>query len=369
MTFFAPKKCHVCAIIFLSMALLLPANGFAQEQTADSDQTAKNVILLIGDGMGLTQMSSIYFQDVETVHFDQFTNIGLIKTWSADAKITDSASSATAYAAGIKTFNGALGVNVDSVSVTSIVERISPNGIATGLLATSSITHATPAAFYAHVPSRGMHETIAKHLAESEVDFFAGGGLQFFASREDGQDYYNILGEHGFVVDSTKLAMKSEIDASKKYGFLLAADGMPPILNGRGPFLPDATELALDYFSKKGAPFFMMVEGSQIDWGGHGNNARYLTTEVEDFNEVLGKALAFAESDGNTLVVVTADHETGGFALSSGDNYNSLNGTFSTGGHTATLVPVYAFGPGASRFNGIYQNTAIYDKILEATGW
>ena len=113
----------------------------------------------------------------------------------------------------------------------------------------------------------------------------------------------------------------------------------------------------------------MMVEGSQIDWGGHGNNYDYLRTEVIDFNDVLGRALAFAKEDGNTLVVVTADHETGGFALSSGENYNTLNGTFSTGGHTATLVPVYAFGPGAELFNGIYQNTGIYDKILQATGW
>ena len=353
-------------IIFCSLA---PKLGYAQQSTDEAQSKAQNVILLIGDGMGLTQMSSIYFQDVETVYFDEFTNIGLIKTWSSDAKITDSASSATSYAAGIKTFNGALGVNADTVAVTSIVERISPNGVYTGLIASSSITHATPAAFYAHVPSRGMHETIAQHLADSEVDFFAGGGLQFFASREDGQDYYQVLQDKGFVVDSTRLFVGPEIKAGEKYGFLLAADGMPPILNGRGQFLPDATLLALDYFQKQDAPFFMMVEGSQIDWGGHGNNYDYLRTEVIDFNDVLGRALAFAKEDGNTLVVVTADHETGGFALSSGENYNTLNGTFSTGGHTATLVPVYAFGPGAELFNGIYQNTGIYDKILQATGW
>lgn len=337
--------------------------------SAQPAEQPANVILLIGDGMGLAQMSSIYFRDVDTVHFDRMTNIGLIKTWSSDAKITDSASSATAYATGKKTYNGAIGVDADTMQLETIVERIHPKGIATGLLATSSITHATPAAFYAHASSRNMHEDIARDLTHSNVDFFAGGGLKFFAHREDGRNYYNMLSRHGFVVDSTGLNQPGELDVSKRYGFLLAPDGMPNMLAGRGDFLPDATTLALEYFTQKGDPFFIMIEGSQIDWGSHGNNAEYLMTEVEDFNKTIGRVLDFAEEDGNTLVVITADHETGGFALSSADDYNTLNGTFSTGGHTATLVPVYAFGPGADVFNGIYQNTGIYDRILEATGW
>lgn len=343
--------------------------SFGTSVKAQEEAPATNLILMIGDGMGLTQMSSIYFRNVDTVHFDRMTNVGLIKTWSSNAKITDSASSATAYSSGIKTYNGAIGVNPDTMRVETLVERISPKGINTALLATSSITHATPAAFYAHVPSRGMYEEIARHLTMSEVDFFAGGGLEFFAKRSDGKDYYKMLGRHGFEMDSTQLKQPSDIDADKKYGFLLEDDGMMPILEGRGTFLPDATDLALHYLDQKGAPFFMMIEGSQIDWGGHGNAPEYLMTEMEDFNETLGRVLAYAEEKGNTLVVVTADHETGGFALSSGDNYNTINGTFSTGGHTATLVPVYAFGPGAEHFNGIYDNTDIHEKILQSTGW
>ncbi|MFK7848617.1 MAG: alkaline phosphatase [Rhodothermales bacterium] len=356
------------SIFFTALICIAPLTGLAQSTESMPDKPA-NVILMIGDGMGLTQMSSIYYRDVETVHFDQMTDVGLLKTWSSNAKITDSASSATAYAAGIKTYNGALGVNSDTVSVESIVERISPKGIATGLIATSSITHATPAAFYAHVSSRSMHEKIARHLTMSEVDFFAGGGLKFFAKRDDGRNYFNMLGRHGFEADSTALKQPDEIDSQKKYGFLLADDGLPKMIEGRGSFLPDATELALHYFKQKEMPFFMMVEGSQIDWGGHQNSSEYLMTEVEDFNEALGRVLRFAEEDGNTLVIVTADHETGGFALSSGENYNNLNGTFSTGGHTATLIPIYAFGPGSSLFNGIFDNTGVYDKILEAAGW
>lgn len=352
-----------CLCTFLLLLLALPT---AQAQ---NQSNTKNVILMIGDGMGLTQMSSIYFREIPRVHFEEMSHIGLIKTWSSNAKITDSASSATAYAAGIKTYNGAIGVDADTVNVASIVERISPQGVATAMLATSSITHATPAAFYAHAASRNMHESIAAQLMVSDIDFFAGGGLQYFTSREDGRNLYNQLHSHGFEADSTTLLSENALDNAKKYGFLLAADGLKPILEGRGDFLPDATSLALAYFQKKEVPFFMMVEGSQIDWGGHANAPEYLMTEMEDFNKTLGRVLEFAKADGNTLVVVTADHETGGFALSSGDDYNSLNGTFSTGGHTATLVPVYAFGPGAEAFTGIYDNTAIYDKILEATGW
>lgn len=351
-------------VLLCTLICLLNPLAFAQPA-----ESPTNVILMVGDGMGLTHLSSIYFRDVDTVYFDRFTNIGLIKTWSADAKITDSASSATSYAAGIKTYNGAIGVNVDTVSVASIVERVSPKGVATGLLATSSITHATPAAFYAHVPNRGMAEAIAEQLLSSDVDFFAGGGRKYFTAREDGNDYFTGLTGKGFEMDSTALKQSQEIDGHKKYGFLLAADGMPRILDGRGAFLPNAADLALDYFAKRGEPFFMMVEGSQIDWGAHGNDSEYLMTEVEDFNETLGRVLAFAERDGNTLVVLTADHETGGFALSSGENYQMINGTFSTRGHSATLVPVYAFGPGAELFNGIYQNTGVYDRILQATGW
>ncbi len=368
MLFLGKTACLRISIFFTVLVYITSSTGFAQTTESTVEKPA-NVILMIGDGMGLAQMSSIYYRDVEIVHFDRLTNVGLLKTWSANAKITDSASSATAYAAGIKTYNGALGVNSDTVSVESIVERISPKGIATGLLATSSITHATPAAFYAHVSSRSMNEKIAQHLTMSDVDFFAGGGLKFFSKREDGRNYFNMLGRHGFEVDSTALKQPGQIDSQKKYGFLLADDGMPKIIEGRGSFLPDATELALHYFKEKEMPFFMMVEGSQIDWGGHQNSSEYLMTEVEDFNEALGRVLRFAEEDGNTLVIVTADHETGGFALSSGENYNNLNGTFSTGGHTATLIPVYSFGPGASLFNGIFDNTGIYDKILEATGW
>ena len=317
--------------------------------------------------MGLTQMSSLYMDEEKPVHFERFEHIGLIKTWSSKEKVTDSAAAATSFASGIKTYNGAVGVDADKTAVETILEYAASQGMSTALLATSSITHATPAAFYAHVPSRNMHEEIATYMLDAPVDFFAGGGKEYFAQRSDGENYIEKLGEKGITVDTTALAT-GELSTDNRYGFLLASDGMPRMLDGRGSFLPDATELALQYLDDKGDGFFMMIEGSQIDWGGHANDEDYIKTEMADFNQTIGHVLDFAEEDGETLVIVTADHETGGYALSSGETYESTQGTFSTGGHTATLVPVYAVGPGASTFSGIYDNTDVYHKMMAAWG-
>ncbi len=361
---------HLALRSFLIITLCIMALSSASCQQPASTEPAvrpKNIILLIGDGMGLTQMSSLFFGDVERIHFERFKHIGLIKTWSALQKVTDSAAAATAFASGVKSYNGALGVDTDTSRVETILEYAAAQGLRTGLIATSSITHATPAAFYAHVESRQMAEEIATHLAESPVDFFAGGGLQFFVDREDEIDYMEKLQENGFVMDSTALA-NGGLAPDQRYGFLLADDGMPRMLDGRGTFLPDAAALALEYLSAQDQGFFLMIEGSQIDWGGHANDAEYIVSEVEDFNQTVGIVLDFVEEHGETLVVVTADHETGGYTLASGESYEEVQGTFSTGGHSATLIPVYAAGPGAERFTGIYDNTEIYHKMMEAWG-
>ena len=136
------------------------------------------------------------------------------------------------------------------------------------MIATSSITHATPASFYAHVISRGQAEDIAAQLTTSSVDFFAGGGLQYFAQREDELNYLDSLAQYGFTVDTAQLQKPANLSMEQKYGFLLAADGMPKMQEGRGDFLPEATQIAIDYLSQDEDGFFLMVEGSQIDWEG-----------------------------------------------------------------------------------------------------
>ena len=181
------------------------------------------------------------------------------------------------------------------------------------------------------------------------------------------------------MVDTTALGSIENIQSQEKVGYLLADDAMPKMLSNRGTFLPDATELAIQFLSKDQSNFFIMAEGSQVDWGGHANDGEYLVSELIDFDDTIGIALDFAEKDGNTLVIVTADHETGGFTLAASKktrddgteyiDYSEVGMTFSTGGHSATLIPVFAYGPGSEEFNGVYQNNDIFKKILKVTQW
>ncbi len=353
-----------------------------QRTIVNEEVTApKNVILLIGDGTGLSQISSAFYFKKTIPNYARFKHIGLINTSSSRQDITDSGAGATAFACGVKTYNGAIGVADDSTDVKNLVEIISSKNIKSGLISTSSITHATPAAFYAHNISRRSTKEIALDLAESEVDFFAGGGTGYFNNRSDGRNLLNELKEKGFTIDTTALSDFSVIQSYSKAAYLLADRHMPKASEGRGDYLAKATELAIQFLSKdeENPNFFMMIEGSQIDWGGHANDGEYLVSELIDFDDAIGKALDFAEQDGNTLVIVTADHETGGFTLASTikkredgseySDYNDLSMTFSTNGHSATLIPVFAFGPGSEEFIGVYENTDIFEKILKTTKW
>lgn len=365
-------------IVIISLVIIYSCQS--EKTSTVKTPEAKNVILLIGDGTGLSQVSSAYYFKETQPNFSRFNHIGLIKTSSSREDITDSAAGATAFASGVKSYNGAVGVADDSTDVKTLVEIASSKNIRTGVIATSSIQHATPASFYAHVINRGLYEDITLDLVNAELDFFAGGGLQFFNKRKDGKNLLPQLEANGFTLDTMALGLFENIASHDKIGYLLAENEMPPAAKGRDDFLPKATELGIQFLSKEeDAGFFIMVEGSQIDWGGHANDADYLISELIDFDDAIGKALDFAEKDGNTLVIVTADHETGGFTLSptvketaSGDvysDYKQVTGSFSTKGHSATLIPVFAFGPGADKFSGIYENTEIFHKIMEATQW
>jgi alkaline phosphatase len=335
-----------------------------------------NIIFLVGDGMGLSQVSSAYYFGEGEPNFSRFTTIGLSKTSSGSHKITDSGAGANAFSTGQKTFNGSIAVDMDTLPLKTITEELSEKGWSVGVISTSSITHATPAAFYAHTGNRRDEETIATFLVNSEVDFFAGGGGKFFFQRADSVNYFPLLQQKGFVMDTTSLN-SSINDYNKRYGYLLAHDGMPPAPE-RGSFLLEASKKAIDYLSNKKQPYFLMIEGSQIDWAGHNNEADYLVQEVLDFDKVIGYVLDYAHKQGNTLVVVTADHETGGFTLSGErktgpyakvyDDYNSVTPTFSTGGHSGAMVPVFADGPYSEFFGGVYENTKIYELFRIVSG-
>ena len=343
--------------------VLNPATLCAQ----DTSEKPKNVILMIGDGMGLSQVSSPYFFSQEKPAFNRFSEIGLVRTSSASHPITQSPAAATAIATGRKTYNVAIGMGVDSLPLRNITEILEKRGYMTGVIATSSITDATPAGFYAHQPHRDLQHEIAMDLVSSGIDFFAGGGIRYFIDTS-GTDYFKI---NNIEVNYAALKRIRNPEPGKRYGFLLSADRMPAMLEGRGDFLGSATKIAMDYLSSGEGGYFLMVEGSQIDWAGHANNVDYMTSEMNDFNRVINQVLDAAGRDGETLVIVTADHETGGFTLgAAGRNgydadYSIISPSFATTNHSAALVPLFASGPGAEQFRGIYENTEIFHKLVE----
>ncbi len=338
------------------------------------DETVKppSIIFMIGDGMGLTQVSTSFYLKGSPSSFEGFRSIGLSKTSCTSHKVTDSAAGATAFSIGEKTYKRAIGVTKDTLAKSTILEQLEQEGYKTGLISLTSITHATPASFYAHVRDRDLHEEIAAYLPGSGVDFFAGGGLKFFSKRKDGKDLVVDLLKSGYELDTTGLL--AETDPARKYGFLLAQDGIPSKPQGRGSYLQDATRLALDYFSASDQPFFLMIEGSYIDWGGHSRDAELLIKEELDFENTIGVVLDFMKTHGNVLLVVTADHETGGTTLGKYYETDPVTGesievpdtllvTFSTDQHTATAVPVFAKGIGEELFRGVYENNEIYHKL------
>jgi alkaline phosphatase len=346
----------------------MPVAGQAE---AEKMSKPKNVILMIGDGMGISQLSSAYYFQEDTTKyrepsFSRFSYIGLSKTSSGAELVTQSSAAATALATGHKTYNLAVGMDLDTLPRENIVELLSKQGYMTGVIATSTVTDATPAGFYAHQPDRYMHREIALDLLKSDIDFFAGGGFNAFLDTT-GRDLFK---EYGVQVNVARLKKIRKPEPGDRYGFLLAGDRMPAMIEGRKNFLAKASNIAVDFLSTGEAGFFLMVEGSQIDWAGHGNNAQYMITEVNDFEKTVGEMLDYADKDGETLVIVTADHETGGYTLgAAGRNgydadYSVIEPTFASTNHSASLVPVFAYGPGAENFIGIYENTEIFHKLV-----
>jgi len=321
----------------------------------------KNVILMIGDGMGVSHIFAGLTANHGKLFLNNFKQVGFSETQSANDYITDSAAGGTALACGVRTYNGGLGVNKDTVAVKSILANAEDKGISTGLVSTSAITHATPASFIAHQPSRSMYENIATDFLKTDIDVFIGGGLDHFSKRKDGRNLLSELQKKNYRIE-TEMNKIANVKSGKLAG--LVAGVHTERLAERGDMLPVATETAINILSNNKKGFFLMVEGSQIDWGGHANSTVYIVEDMLDFDQAIGKALEFASKNGETLIVVTADHETGGFAITGGDMETGMvKGGYSTKSHSAVMVPVFAYGPGAENFTGIMKNTEIHDKL------
>lgn len=321
----------------------------------------ENIILVIGDGMGASHIFAGLTANKGRLFLENFKSVGFSKTQSSDNYITDSAAGGTALSSGIKTYNGAIGVDVNRNAVKTILEEAEENGLATGLLSTSAITHATPASFIAHQAARSSYEDIAADFLKTDVDVFIGGGLDHFTKRQDGRNLVEELKNNGYEVE-TEMKKVEKVKKGKLAG--LVAGEHTGRISERGDMLPVATETALNILDKNKNGFFLMIEGSQIDWGGHSGNTIHIVEEMLDLDITLGKVLEFAAKDKKTLVIVTADHETGGMALTGGDmSVGSVKAEYPTGGHTAVMVPVFSYGPGADEFTGIMENTEIHAKM------
>lgn len=379
------------------------------------------MILFIGDGVGASYWTAAKLAS-DSLAVRQFKTMGLVDTRSSSSPITDSGAGATAYAAGVRTFNGAIGVGPDSQPVETVLEAAKKNNWATGLVVTSTITDATPAAFAAHVPNRAQQFDIARHITSIAPDVIFGGGLRWFdpAVRPDRADLVGALRTtHTIVTDTAGFNGLRDSTLRKVVG-LFAAGDMPPA-GTRRPRLPAMTRKAIEILSRDPDGFFLMVEGSQPDWRGHSNlPLGTVIDEMLDFDEAIGVALEYQRRQPDVLIVVTGDHETGGLAIETARDsvvlmtaVNSLNdglrdlaraqevlarqaadsadsvlirmqitaarlqnqargaraervvADYTTTGHTAQMVPLFASGPGAADFGGIIENRRIGQLLLE----
>ena len=361
------------------------------KQLTSVNKKAKNIILLIADGMSISQVSSYRLLKGgpnERLAVDKFPVSGIVLTHSEDAIVTDSASSATAYSTGFKTNNGALGLDKDLNNLENLTEKIHKYGFVSSLISTSEITHATPAAFAAHVDLRWKTDEISKQMIDSDVMTILGGGRHFFlpeemgGKRDDGLNLYEqVESTQTLLTHKDQLNDVNVISSNKVIG-LFADEHLRDIDKPDNHSSEPTTEDMLDFAIKRSESFmengckgfFIMVEGSQVDWAGHANNIDYLVAEMEDFEEAVKKAKSYAEQNKETLVIVTADHETGGLLIepfkptqySAPEVKFSFNTGIGYGSHTGVPVPVYAYGPGSENFTGTLDNTDVYRAMIAA---
>lgn len=320
----------------------------------------KNIIFMIGDGMGLEQISAAWVCNGGKLNLDNFTNVGIQRTYSANKLVTDSAAAGTALATGHKTNNGMVAMTPDSVAVKSLAEEAMEKGKRAGAAVTCRVNDATPAVFFSHSASRKNQEDIVEQMAGSGVYFLAGGGTKFWRDREDGKDISEDVKARGYSYVETK----EDLMAVENGPVIALMDSyeLKPSLD-RGDILPASVTKALELLdNRKG--FFLMIEGSMIDDGGHDNKAGHTMEEIFDFDRTLGIVLEWAAKDGQTLVIVTADHATGGMTLLSGSiDEKRIRVNYSTTGHNGIALPVFAWGPHSEDFVGIYENTELSDRI------
>ena len=317
----------------------------------------KKIILVIGDGVGFNHIKlARLFEGGPKFNtaVDRMPISGIVTNYSFDDLYTDSAASGTAWATGVKTKNRFLGIDSAKQEIKNISEILDDYHYHSGLVATSSVTHASPAAHYAHIDNRYKEEAIATQLTESTIKIALGGGRKFFRIKN--------TDKLQFYLDFKKL--KSSSDSGKKIIGLFADSG---INRGDGPTQLAMTKVAVKYLESSSGDcgrFFLMTEGSQIDWESHDNRVQPMLDEYQDFNNTINYLLGYASNRNDTLIVVTSDHETGGLNLLKQDQ-NEVIISWSTDRHTLAPIGVFAYGPGAEMFSGTFDHVDIFGKIIE----
>ncbi|SFL58524.1 alkaline phosphatase [Gracilibacillus orientalis] len=402
------------------------------------EKKIENIIYMIPDGFSTDYASNYRVYKGEDAVWDAHLK-GLFTTHSANADVTDSAAAGTAMASGVKTNNGVIGLDSEGNDVTTILDASEEAGKASGLVATSTITHATPASFATSVENRNNQTEIARQYISGEVDVLLGGGKNMFLPEAEGgnQEESNLIEEAQdagvtYVETSEELQNNADIDVEEERLLgLFADDALSPELHRDQtvePSLAEMTETSIEVLEQDKDGFFLMVEGSQIDWAGHANDSAWAMSDVAAFEKAVEEAIDFAEQDGNTLVIVAGDHDTGGMTTGSGAysglNADILNNVTATGdsmaaqlnedrsnakeiveeytnvtlteeevqsiqdasdaafaintvvsdhagigwtttNHTGADIPIYAYGPQAEKFAGFHDNTDLPKTLAD----
>jgi len=355
------KPIIVCTVLFL--ILLIFSN------CSRNDNYPKNIIIYIGDGMGVAHITAGKIAR-GNINLERFSVSGLVTTHSANHLVTESAAAATALATGYKTNNRAVSVSPDNLPLKTILEYAKERGKSIGVVATSSVTDATPAAFLAHADDRRQQVDIAEQIANSGIDVLIGGGWAYFvpATNEGSKrkDQKNLLAaletRMPLILTDDKLSAHTD---TQKLAALLSPGNLLKAAD-RDYSLTRLTQTAIHILSKNRNGFVLMVEGSQIDRAAHDHDQQHLIAELIDFDDAVGAGLDFAQKNHRTLIVVTADHETGGLAVHDGSikNRQVASTAFTTSGHTASMVPIFAYGPGSSNFSGIQDNASVGQTLI-----
>ena len=364
-----------------TLLVILPVTLMLSVLPAGAEAPVKNVILMIGDGMGINHIMAARMSLEEgaygRLHIDTMPYTGFSITFSENNLVTDSAAAATALATGFRTDNGRLATLPDGTSVQSILLKAKEAGLSTGIVATAAITDATPAAFLVNADSRSFERTIAEGILKTHTNVLLGGGADAFGinpfTREPkARSLMNQALEDGYtyVFDREGLVNLEITENLKLIGLFMG--GAMSFEVTRFPTEPSLTEMmarALEVVEQNPGGFFLMVEGSRIDNAAHSNSFKEMIGDLLVFDEAVGLALEYAHNHPGTLVIVTADHETGGFGVTSGvPSGEVLNYGWLSTGHTAAMVPIYACGPGAELFTGTLDITEIPVRIGELMG-